>query len=84
MRWDDDHEPGHTSSGQAILDISADEPFLSRFLKIKVLTAPNRGFGRFSRLVEHFEMCLKWQKIGFKWAKSAQYEANNDFSRALY
>ena len=54
------------------------------FKRIKFVTAPNRGFGRFSRLVEHFEMCLKWQKNGFKWAKSAQYEANNDFSRALY
>ena len=54
------------------------------FKRIKFVTAPNRGFGRFSRLVEHFEMCLKWQKIGFKWTKSAQYEANNDFSRALY
>ena len=69
LRWDDDHESGRISSGQAIVDLTADELFLSRFENFSILDRSEPWSWAVSRLVEHFEMCLKWLKLGLSGLK---------------
>ena len=49
--------------------LSADEPFLSRFERFKIFDRDEPWFWAVSRLVEHFELCLKWLKLGLSGLK---------------
>ena len=65
MWWDDDHEPGRISSGQAF----SGRAILIKILKVKIFDRAEPWFWAVSRLVEHFEMCSKWLKLGLSGLK---------------